>query len=45
VQGRRDPQNGGFGRGYGCEGASDEKGALSLEVDLNHLPQRKRFLA
>jgi hypothetical protein len=23
----------------------DEEGALSLEIDLNHLPKRKRFLA
>jgi hypothetical protein len=25
--------------------ARHEAGALSLEIDLNHLPQRKRFLA
>jgi hypothetical protein len=27
------------------EGDLNEKSALSLEVDLNHLPQRKRLLA
>jgi hypothetical protein len=31
--------------GLDGEGAADEESALSLEIDLNHLPQRKRVLA